>query len=225
MNSLPLFWLFAFVLALGVLTALVWPLVRQRKLEAPGDEAAATAVFRDHKRQIDAEFAAGTLSAADRDAAEAELVARFGTELAVVPEDIKRSPSERSRWIAAIVLVGIVPASAALLYAFLGNPGAVNPPPAAAAAAAGHGDGPINDAQIVAMVDRLAAKMKANPDDGNGWILLGRSYLKLGRYDDSVAAFMEAGKHMPESAACSPTRPKPSRWRRVSGWQVVPPNC
>jgi cytochrome c-type biogenesis protein CcmH len=200
MTSLPLFWLFAFVLALGVLTALVWPLLRRRKLEAPGDEAAATAVFRDHKRQIDAEFAAGTLSAADRDAAQAELVARFGTELAVVPEDIKRPPSEHSRWIAAIVLVGIVPASAALLYAFLGNPGAVNPSPAAAAAA-GHGDGPINDAQIIAMVDRLAEKMKANPDDGNGWILLGRSYLKLGRYDDSVAAFMEAGKHMPESAA------------------------
>ena len=195
MTSPPLFWLFAFVLAAGALTALVWPLLWQRKNEAPGDEAAATAVFRDHKRQLDADFAAGTLSAQDRDEAEAELVARFGTELAVVTGEVA-VPSERSRWIAAIVLVAVVPASAALIYAFLGNPAAVNAPAAPVAPT----ETTINDPQIVAMVDRLAEKMKANPDDGKGWVLLGRSFLKMGRYDDSVAAFAEAARHLPESA-------------------------
>jgi cytochrome c-type biogenesis protein CcmH len=197
MTSPPLFWLIAFVLALGVLVALVWPLMRQRKSEAPGDEAAATAVFRDHKRQLDAEVAAGTLSTADRDTAEAELVARFGSELAVRPAEIAK-PYERSRWIAAIVLVGVVPASAALFYAFLGNPAAINPPVPAAPAA--HAEGGITDAQIVAMIERLAEKMKANPEDGKGWYLLGRSYLKLGRYANSAAAFAEAAKRLPESA-------------------------
>ncbi len=203
MTSLPFFWFIAFVLAVGVLVALVWPLLRQRNGDAPGDEAAATAVFRDHKRQLDAEVAAGTLSAADRDAAKAELVARFGSELVAIPADVPTElsadigvTSERSRWIAAIVLVALVPASAALLYAYLGNPAAVNaPPPAVARAEPG-----ITDPQIVAMVDRLAEKMKSNPEDGKGWVLLGRSYLKMGRYDDSVAAFTEAVKHLPESA-------------------------
>ncbi len=181
-----------------MLAALVWPLVRQRKGEAPDDEAAATAVFRDHKRQLDAEFAAGTLSAAERDAAQNELVARFGTELAVAPAHVSRA-SERSRWIAAIVLVALLPASAGLLYIVLGNPAAVNAP-AAPAEVAGHPDAAITDPQIIAMIDRLAEKMKANPEDGKGWILLGRSYLKLGRYDESAAAFAEAAKRMPESA-------------------------
>ena len=159
-------------------------------------------MFRDHKRQLDADYAAGTLSAAERDAAEAELVARFGTELAVAPPPVAQ-PSERSRWIAAMVLVALVPASAALLYAFLGNPLAVSAPAPATNSTAppGHPEGAaITDPQIIAMVDRLAEKMKANPEDGKGWVLLGRSYLKLGRYDDSVAAFAEAGKHMPENA-------------------------
>ena len=209
----------------AVLAALVWPLVRPRKQEAPGDEAAATAVFRDHKRQLDAEFAAGTLSAADRDAAQAELVARFGTELAVVPADVSsRRPSARagsppSCWSA------VVPASAALLYALLGNPAAVNPP-AAAAAAAGHGGGDVTDPQIVAMVDRLAEKMKANPDDGKGWVLLGRSYSQA----RPLRRFAWRPSRKPPSAcrktrACSPTRPRPSRWRRASGSPDVPPNC
>ena len=199
MNPLSLFWMTAFVLALGVLAALVWPLMRQRRSEAPGDEDAATAIFRDHKRQLDAEFAAGTLSVAERDAAQAELVARFGTELGREPAVAARM-SDRARWIAAIVLVAVVPAAAGLIYVLLGNPAAVNAP-AASAAPAGHGQGEATDPQIVAMIDRLAEKMKASPDDPNGWVLLGRSYLKLGRYDDSAAAFAEAAKRMPGNAA------------------------
>ena len=201
MNSPPLFWLIAFVLALGALAALVWPLMRQRRSEAPADEAAATAIFRDHKRQLDAEFAAGALSLAERDAAQAELVVRFGTELGSEPVAAAKS-SNRSRWIAAIVLVAVLPAVAGLLYLMLGNPTAVNAPAASAvpAASAAHAGGDATDPQIVAMIERLAEKMKANPDDPNGWVLLGRSYLKMGRYDDSVAAFAEAAKRMPENA-------------------------
>ncbi len=198
MTSTPIFWLIAFVLALGVLAALVWPLMRARTIEAPGVEAAATAVFRDHKRQLDEEVAAGTLSVADRDAAEAELVARFGDELAVKSAEIGAG-SERSRWIVALVLVALVPASAAVLYFTLGDPSSLKPAPPAVAAQAG-ANHPVDDVQIAAMIERLAEKMKANPEDPQGWMLLGRSYLKLGRYNDSAAAFAEAAKRMPEDA-------------------------
>ena len=197
MHSPPLFWLFALVLAAGVLVALVWPLLRHRTSEAPGDEAAATAVFRDHKRQLDEDFVAGTISASERETAEAELVARFGNELSVEPDNVAR-PADRSRWVAAIVLVAVVPARRPCSYVLLGNPAAVNAPPGPAARA-GQADA-ITDPQIVAMIDRLAEKMKANPEDPKGWMLLARSYFKMGRYDDSVAAFAEAAKRMPESA-------------------------
>jgi len=198
---MPIFWLIAFVLALGVLVALVWPLMRQRKSEAPEDEAAAIAIFRDHKRQLDADFAAGTLSASERDAAQAELVSRFGVELAVEPAAVT-TPSDRSRWIAALVLVAVVPIVAGALYVMLGNPAAVNAPaaPAMSASAPPHASGDVTDPQIVAMIDRLAEKMKANPEDPKGWVLLGRSYLKMGRYDDAFAAFTEASRRMPEDA-------------------------
>ena len=201
MSTMPLFWLSAFALAVVVLVTLVWPLMRQRKSEAPEDEAAATAIFRDHKRQLDADFAAGTLSASQRDAAQGELVSRFGGELAVEPAMVTTS-SDRSRWIAALVLVAVLPIVAGVLYVLVGNPAAVNAPaaPPTSAAAAPHGSGDVTDPQIVAMIDRLAEKMKANPDDPKGWVLLGRSYLKMGRYDDALAAFAEASKRMPENA-------------------------
>lgn len=201
MSTMPIFWLSAFALAAAVLVALVWPLMRrQRKSEAPEDEAVAAAIFRDHKRQLDADFAAGTLSAADRDAAQAELVSRLGGELSLEPAPASTS-SDRSRWIAALVLVAVVPVLAGVLYVLVGNPAAVNAPAAPAMSnASPHGSGDATDPQVVAMIDRLAEKMKANPDDPKGWVLLGRSYLKMGRYDDALAAFAEASKRMPEDA-------------------------
>ena len=200
MNPTPIFWLSAFVLAAVVLAALVWPLLRRRGSSlAPGAEAAATAIFRDHKRQLDAEFEAGTLSATERDAAQAELVARFGNELAAQPAAASAVPSDRSRWIAAIAVAAMVPVVAGVLYTMLGNPAAVNSTTVPVASNP-HGDGSANDPKIVAMIEALAEKMKANPDDPNGWVLLGRSYLKMGRYDDSAAAFAEAAKRMPEVA-------------------------
>lgn len=45
---------------------------------------------------------------------------------------------------------------------------------------------------IQGMVDRLAARLKDNPDDVEGWRKLGRSYSVLGRYAESAAAYAQA---------------------------------
>ena len=64
--------------------------------------------------------------------------------------------------------------------------------PAAAASAA---------AEFNVMVERLAARMKERPDDAVGFAMLGRSYLVLGRYDESVAAYERALKIKPDEAS------------------------
>ena len=48
--------------------------------------------------------------------------------------------------------------------------------------------------QVAAMVEGLAQKLKANPDDGEGWVMLGRSYRVLGRFDAAVAAYGGSGQ-------------------------------
>jgi cytochrome c-type biogenesis protein CcmH len=50
------------------------------------------------------------------------------------------------------------------------------------------------------MVEQLAKKLSANPEDGAGWALLGRSYRVLGRYDASAMAYNEASKRLPPDA-------------------------
>ncbi|MBL8492163.1 MAG: tetratricopeptide repeat protein [Rhodocyclaceae bacterium] len=71
-------------------------------------------------------------------------------------------------------------------------------PPAPAAARPGHAGNASTD--FPAMTDRLAAKLETNPEDARGWALLGRSYLTLGRYPESVRALQKAVRMAPGNA-------------------------
>lgn len=51
-----------------------------------------------------------------------------------------------------------------------------------------------NADQIGTMVDKLAGRLKANPDDAAGWAMLARSYGVLGRSTDAVDAYAKATK-------------------------------
>ena len=46
--------------------------------------------------------------------------------------------------------------------------------------------------QIAAMVDKLAQRMKEQPNDPEGWTMLARSYSVMGRNDDAVEAYAKA---------------------------------
>ncbi|NUZ07136.1 tetratricopeptide repeat protein [Piscinibacter koreensis] len=46
--------------------------------------------------------------------------------------------------------------------------------------------------QIAGMVENLAARMKERPDDAEGWTMLARSYMVLGRPADAIPAYQRA---------------------------------
>ena len=53
---------------------------------------------------------------------------------------------------------------------------------------------------MAALVERLAERMKANPQDAEGWVMLGRSYAAMGRAEDALMALDKAVKLQPEEA-------------------------
>ena len=186
-----LFWGLALALVLATLAALVWPLLRARApRERPAAADASTAIYRDRKHELDAEVAAGAITSDERDAAGSELVSRLGAELAgdAPPPALHAG---RSAWIAAIAIVAIVPAAALVAYLVLGRPDALE---------ANAARKRFTDAEIVAMVERLAQRMKENPTDPQGWLLLGRSFNALQRYPEAAHAFEEAAARLPGDA-------------------------
>ena len=194
------FWLLAALLVAVTLALLLRPLLRARDAgAAPDADAATIAVYRDQKHSLDADCADGVITPGERDAAVTELARRLGDEVKTVREAKTDERGQRRAWFAAAALLVLIPSAAVMLYARLGNPGAG----AAAVDTApdDHNAHNISDAQIVAMVDGLAERLKSRPDDAQGWVLLARSYQALGRFPDAADAYAHADALIPDNAA------------------------
>jgi len=92
----------------------------------------------------------------------------------------QRGASHGQAWLLAL----IVPLAVAGLYALYGTPRALNPPPP---------DAPMHDAAAMnAAVQSLADRLQQHPEDLDGWLMLARSYMTMGRYAEAEAAFGHA---------------------------------
>ena len=193
-----IFWSIAALLVLVTLASLLWPLLRGRHISAaPDAETAAISVYRDQKQALDAECADGVITPGEREAAVAELARRLGDELgaASVPTTA-RAPRERRAWFVALALLVLIPSAAVVLYARLGNPSA-----AALVASSPERTGhDLSESQVAAMVDNLAKRLKAHPDEVEGWELLARSYTALGRFGEAADAYAHADALVPDNA-------------------------
>jgi cytochrome c-type biogenesis protein CcmH len=90
----------------------------------------------------------------------------------------------------------LLPAIAVGLYLRFGEPRGLDP---AATQAAAKSEERFSDQQIVGMVETLAAKVRARPDDVQGWSLLARSMNALGRYPEAVDAYEHLAKLVPDN--------------------------
>jgi len=189
-------WLLLAALAVTALLIALPPLL------APGGAAAAgssdLAVYRDQLAEIDKEFERGLLTAAEAEAARTEIKRRI---LAVPKAEAPVQAAKASRPLAIAAGVGLCVFSAAL-YLTLGRPTLPGRPfdRAAVQAAADTAMRRAVD-EVETMVAKLADRMKANPNDAQGWRMLGWSYLQLGRTGEGVAALKHAVELEPKNAA------------------------
>jgi cytochrome c-type biogenesis protein CcmH len=186
-----LFWALGAALAALVLALLLRPLLARRGAAGKlSRKEANIAVYRDQLRELEAELAAGKIAPADHQRAKEELQARL-------LEDVDASAAAEAAPLAAgrstAIAVGLaVPACAVALYFFVGSPDAVDPRMS---------PDKVSELRVEDMVQRLAAKMRDNPDDVEGWKMLGRSYAVLGRFADAVDAYAKAALRAPRDAA------------------------
>ena len=176
---MTLFWVAGAVLAAIAALAIAAPLAARRKGAGISRRDANLAVYRDQLRELDADRAAGKLAREDYDRSRIELEARLLQD--VSPED----PASLSQGRKTAIVAGIaIPLCAAAVYFAVGMPSAVVSPPD----------------HIETMVARLNAHLRENPDDTDGWKLLGRSQAALGRFPEAVEAYSRAAARSPRDA-------------------------
>jgi cytochrome c-type biogenesis protein CcmH len=185
-------WLAFAVLALLAIVVVLPPLVRR----AP-DAARATeiAVYAEQLKEVDADLERGLISAAEAEAARTEIKRRI---LAVPQATSSTSVTTPSRTLALATGAVLIAASLGT-YLALGRPALpsqfYNPE------AERQADGKQMLAEVEAMVARLAERLKAEPNNPQGWRMLGWSYVQLGRVKDGIDALARAITLDPENAA------------------------
>ena len=215
--------LFLFLAAGMLALALLFVLPVLWRLEAipagapPGPaprDALNLAVHQDQLRELELDFRLGSIDEASYQHARQELARRVAEEIR--PAALALPPLARQRWPGVALALGLCSTSV-FLYAMLGTPAALLPgataaavpapvPSASASAAAAaaapavaDGAAPVTSAQIEGMVARLAEKMKANPQDADGWRKLARSYETLRRFDLAIGAYEHLVKLTPDN--------------------------
>jgi cytochrome c-type biogenesis protein CcmH len=190
-----LFWSLVALLIAVTLAVLLVPLLQRRHAsEGPDPDAATTAVYRDQKQALEAEYADGVITAQEREAAVAELSHRLGEEVGHAAKLRPPAFKGKSAWILAAALLVVIPSAAIVLYARLGKPEAIVAAPTESSAHE------LSDRQVAALVDTLAQRLKTQPDDVEGWVLLARSYNALGRFPEAADAYAHATALIPGNA-------------------------
>ncbi len=77
-------------------------------------------------------------------------------------------------------------------YAVFGSPGLPSAGAPGSASPAAAAAPQLTEEEFIAQVEKLAARMKEEPGNAEGWGLLARSYARLGRHAEAVPAFAKA---------------------------------
>lgn len=189
------FVLFAILLSGVAAVLLVSPLLRRAHRTATRAEF-DLAVFRDQLAEIERDMERGLLDAKQAEAARLEIERRI---LASADEAERAArPSGKGRWAVVAAAAG-APIAAAIMYLVLGAAGMPDAPLAARPVSPEAAGSPSAEARLReqipdldAAVVRLEERLRREPDDQRGWLMLGRTYMVMERYNDAAAAFARA---------------------------------
>ena len=211
------FWMTAILLTLGALVFILPPLLRRNPSAQATDAADENiSIYQQQFAELEADLANGVLDTDQYEQSRRELERRVLQHASAQQTAMRPA---RANWPLAITLAVALPAAAAALYLQLGQPQAfvlpypqmvqapteappapANSAPAPAGAATKPPEGSVADL-FPPMAERLVQRLAKEPNDGNGWVLLGRSYIVMQRFGDASKAFEKAVALLPPDAS------------------------
>jgi len=182
------FWITVTALLALALAILIIPLMRgSRARQADPRQQQNIQIAREKKQQLETQLTEGEIDQVTYDGAYLDLQTSLALELEPSETDNEKSPG---KWMAIVVLLAI-PASSIALYLLYGEYRVVENPQLVHAAA------PQQTAAAPQMsLDEMQAaikeRLRENPEDAEGWFMLGRTLMAKKQFDEAVAAFQRS---------------------------------
>jgi cytochrome c-type biogenesis protein CcmH len=205
------FYLFSALLICFALCLLLYPILRSRRSESFVEQADAIRAKLDAVNGLHRD---GVMDEGAHEKAQRELSEQLMQALQAPPS------SSRAPMRLAVSFLALLPLAVMGLYSFVGTPTGLSFAPgplasqakpanqSAAAASNSTVDNPSatvapdakGNIDLAKAAEGLQARLEANPDDGEGWRLLGRTYMELGKPQDAASALKNAIDKLPKEA-------------------------
>ncbi|MCG7932988.1 MAG: c-type cytochrome biogenesis protein CcmI, partial [Candidatus Thiodiazotropha lotti] len=193
---MTLFWMIIAGLTVLAMAFVGLPLLRKEVTDKITSDELNLAVFKQQLEELDNDLEAGNLDQNRYDAARKDLEKSLLTDVSTSTSDSTILERRSGRIMAGTAL--LIPLAAWLLYDLLGTPEIINhlaQQPAAGTTqqtAQAPSGGMENLPPMDELVRRLAEKLQENPDNQDGWVMLGRSYMALNDHSAAINAYQRA---------------------------------
>ena len=192
-------WAIAIAMTAVTLAAILIPLFRNRGA-APDSAAYDAEVYKDQLIQTNTDYDSGLLTVEQAAATKTEISRRLLD--ADGRSDAQRAqPNNSSQGAVAALLVVLTPALALGFYMMRGSPDTPGQPYAERAdERAAVATQRKKNVSLDSAAETLAARLKKNPDNLEGWMLLARTYTNVRRFGEASAAYARAIELDPNNA-------------------------
>lgn len=187
-------WLVMTILCSAAAVGVSIPLVR--RFDGANGGGVDAEIYQDQLKEVDKDLAAGSINTPEADSAKIEIQRR----IANLEKNIIRPRPISNTWrnVALLASSGLVILGSVALYDLLGSPdlpSAISKPTAASAP-----QSESQTAQVDGMVSKLTARLQANPQDAEGWRMMGWAQFNLQHYSESADAYAKALALQPTNA-------------------------
>jgi cytochrome c-type biogenesis protein CcmH len=181
---------------------LIWPILAARDTQITVRESYDVAIYKDQLKEADREFERGLLTTEQLDAVKTEIQHKLivAADQSAAALNASSEPSN-PKMITAFGLVLFLSIGSVAAYSYLGSPTLGNlafvDRDIEKERKAQSGGQAISE--MTTLIDRLEQKLTTDPNNLEGWLMLGRSATSLGQFSRAVKAYEQALELSPEN--------------------------
>ena len=195
------FWIFAVAMMVIALVFLLRPLLLELNKSDIDRSAQNVAITKERLNELKLELEQDTITQEEFEQTKEELEQALLNDVEETTVKNKSLNDEYLTRMARYILIFSISVLAIGFYAYLGQPELIEGVKKQAAAPAGHTSGSKskNLPSVEEMVEKLATKLKENPNNAEGWFMLARSYMSMNRYKEAAEALEKTNKLVPNN--------------------------
>ncbi|NND00963.1 MAG: c-type cytochrome biogenesis protein CcmI, partial [Gammaproteobacteria bacterium] len=202
------FILISAIATIATISLLAWPLIKPRSSASYQRQTQNIHFARERLGELEQQRENNAISRSDYEALKLEIESTLAEDIDLTQNSQLAAQPARlvSNGVLIALLCGIFPFAALVLYQITGTPQALQQQPVATRSATTaepglRGGSQPSQQEIDSMVRSLEERLQSDPDDIEGWAMLARTYLVLGRYPEAIKAnttLLEKGGENPD---------------------------